>query len=174
MALTPKQAAFVREYLVDLNATKAATRAGYSAKTAGSVGHDLLKKPEIALAIREAMDRRANRVEVKQDDVLGALLRVLNADLGKAFDADGKLLRIHEMPPEVRLVISGFEQEALFEGGGQDKLQVGVTTKVKLWSKDKALELAMRHLGLLNDKLEATGKDGAPLAFSIIRKPRGA
>ena len=57
MSLTPKQQLFVAEYLVDLNATQAAVRAGYSEKTAYSVGHENLKKPEVAAAIQEAMDR---------------------------------------------------------------------------------------------------------------------
>ena len=71
--LTPKQEAFVREYLVDLNATQAAIRAGYSAKTAYSIGDENLKKPEIANAIKEAMDARAARTELTADYVLNGI-----------------------------------------------------------------------------------------------------
>lgn len=71
--LTPRQAAFVQEYLVDLNATQAAIRAGYSEKTAGRTGHENLKKPEIAQAIQEAQAERAERLEVTQDDVVRGL-----------------------------------------------------------------------------------------------------
>jgi phage terminase small subunit len=58
--MTPKQAAFVDEYLIDLNATQAAIRAGYSAKTAGSYGNENLQKPEIQQAIGERMKNAAS------------------------------------------------------------------------------------------------------------------
>ena len=73
-SLTPRQAAFIREYLIDLNATQAAIRAGYSEKTAGRTAHENLKKPEIAQAIQEAQTERAERLELTQDDVLKGLL----------------------------------------------------------------------------------------------------
>ena len=69
-AMTPKQEAFVREYLVDLNATQAAIRAGYSKRTAHVIGHENLTKPEIAAAIETAMNERAKRTEITADYVL--------------------------------------------------------------------------------------------------------
>jgi len=68
--MTPKQQRFVEEYLVDLNATQAAIRAGYSEKTAGQVGGENLKKPEIAAAIQEQRATISERVQITQDDVL--------------------------------------------------------------------------------------------------------
>lgn len=73
MALTPKQAAFVREYLVDLNATKAAERAGYSVDTARSIGHENLTKPDIADAIERATKERAERTQITADYVLNGI-----------------------------------------------------------------------------------------------------
>lgn len=70
MKLTAKQAAFCREYLVDLNATQAAIRAGYSKKTAGAIGNENLQKPEIARVIAELADQRAERTQVDADWVL--------------------------------------------------------------------------------------------------------
>lgn len=70
MALTAKQQLFVQEYLIDLNATQAAIRAGYSPKTAYSMGQRLLKNVEVAAAIAEALAKRAERVEIDQDYVL--------------------------------------------------------------------------------------------------------
>ena len=72
--LTPKQEAFVREYLVDLDATKAAIRAGYSERTAGQQGHQLLKKTSVAAAIQEAQQARAERTGLTQDDVIEGLV----------------------------------------------------------------------------------------------------
>ena len=70
MALTPKQKLFVDEYLVDLNATQAAIRAGYSEKTAYSIGNENLMKPEIAKAIQNAQQKRQGRTEITQDRVV--------------------------------------------------------------------------------------------------------
>ena len=76
MPLNPKQQAFVREYLVDRNATQAAIRAGYSAKTAGSQGFDLLKKPEIAAAVEAKTEKQARKLELTAESVLEDLLRL--------------------------------------------------------------------------------------------------
>jgi phage terminase small subunit len=75
VALNPKRAAFVREYLIDLNATQAAIRAGYSPKTAGAQGHDLLKNPEIQAELEQALAQRAERVLVTAEDVIKGLRR---------------------------------------------------------------------------------------------------
>lgn len=73
VGLKPKQAAFVREYLIDLNATQAAIRAGYSAKTAGVQGHDLLKKPEIAAALAAKTEKATQKAEITAEEVLRGL-----------------------------------------------------------------------------------------------------
>ena len=80
--LTPRQAAFVREYLVDLNGTQAAIRAGYSEATAGQQAEQLLKKLEIKAAVDEGMAARASRVQVTADDVVRILLKEATADDG--------------------------------------------------------------------------------------------
>jgi phage terminase small subunit len=72
--MTPKQQRFVDEYLVDLNATQAAIRAGYSAKTANVIGHENLTKPDIAEAVMAAMRERAQRIEISQDYVLQSIV----------------------------------------------------------------------------------------------------
>lgn len=73
--LTDKQQRFVEEYLIDLNATQAAIRAGYSEKTAYSVGHENLKKPEIQKAIEEAKNKLSERTELTVDMVVQGLLK---------------------------------------------------------------------------------------------------
>ncbi len=73
--LTPKQARFVEEYLIDLNATQAAIRAGYSAKTANEQGAQLLAKLSIRQAVAEAQTIRSKRTEITQDEVIQGLKR---------------------------------------------------------------------------------------------------
>lgn len=78
--MTPKQAAFVQEYLVDLCGTKAAIRAGYAERSAKKIAHELLQKPEIQQQLQAAMAARAARVELEADDVLRDLVTIAQAD----------------------------------------------------------------------------------------------
>lgn len=80
LGLTAKQQRFVDEYLVDLNATQAAIRAGYSADTAGAIGHENLKKPEIQLALQEARKEQQKRTGITADAVLLEIANVAMAD----------------------------------------------------------------------------------------------
>lgn len=89
MALTPKQERFVAEYLIDLNATQAAIRSGYSAKTASEAGYENLRKPQIAQAVQEAMQKRAERVERSADDVLRDIQAVKRDAVQVVTDRDG-------------------------------------------------------------------------------------
>lgn len=77
MALTSKQQRFVDEYLEDLNATQAAIRAGYSKKTAASIGQENLTKPEIAKSLKEAIQRRSDRTAITQDYVLAGIVEII-------------------------------------------------------------------------------------------------
>lgn len=145
MALTPKQSAFVAEYLKDLNATQAAIRAGYSEATAGAIGAENLTKPEIRRAVDEALQRRAERVEVKADDVLRELLRLAMVDVGEAFDEHGQLKALKDMTPDVRRAIAAIEVEDREDGR---------VRKVRFWDKKGALELLGKHLKLFTEKIE--------------------
>jgi phage terminase small subunit len=163
VGLNSKHAAFEREYLVDLNATQAAIRAGYSKKTAGSQGQRLLKNVEIKARIDAALLKRAARVEVTADDVLRELKRIAFADPSKVLGENGYLLTMNEMPEDVRRTISSVDLSG--DGG----------TKIKFWDKTKGLELLGKHLKLFTDKTELTGKDGGPLkvSFNINRTVKG-
>ncbi len=96
MTLTPKQQLFVSEYLLDLNATQAAIRAGYSKKTAMQIGEQNLRKLEISEAIDQAKAERLERNKVEADWVLNRLVAEANADLAYLYDGNGALLPITE------------------------------------------------------------------------------
>jgi phage terminase small subunit len=81
MSLTPKQVRFVEEYLIDLNATAAAKRAGYSKRTAYAQGQRLLKNVEIAAAIQKAQKARSERTKIDQDWVIERLVGVYEASM---------------------------------------------------------------------------------------------
>jgi phage terminase small subunit len=167
MALTPKQAAFVREYLVDLNQTKAAERAGYPSKSAATQGSRLFRNVQVRAEIDKALSRRAARVEVTADEVLRELKRIGLSDIRQAYTEGGRLKGIHEMPEDVARAIGGVETEELFEGEGRDRERAGDTVKVKFWPKVQALELLGKHLKMFTDKTEVSGEDGGPLRVSV-------
>ena len=152
--MTPKQQQFVDEYLVDLNATQAAIRAGYSAKTAYSTGHENLRKPEIATAVTEAQAGRAKRLEVTADRVIEEFAKLAFANIADyvAAGPDGLThADLANMSPEQTAAIAEMSQT-----------QKGAV-RIKLHDKKAALDSLAKHLGLFTDKLEVTGKDGAPL-----------
>jgi phage terminase small subunit len=159
--LTPKQRRFVEEYLIDLNATQAAHRAGYSGDTAYSIGHELLKKPEIVNAIGEAQARRSERTEITQDQVLQELALVAFADMGKyvTITDDGTVeVDFSHLPEGGLRVVSELVQDEYADGRGEGARQVK-RTKLKLHNKLGALELVGKHLGMFVERVE-TGKPG--------------
>lgn len=91
MALTPKQACFVQEYLTDLNATQAAIRAGYSAKTADRIGPELLGKTCVSNAIQKAIKDREKRTQITQDSVLAEIGKVAFHKASDTSDSDLKV-----------------------------------------------------------------------------------
>lgn len=137
--LTEKQKRFVQEYLVDLNATAAARRAGYSEKTADRIGPELLGKTCVSAAIQEAIGKRQSRVEITQDRVLKELAAIAFA---KGTDYASIISGVVMMNDTGELTE---EQKAAIVGIKQTKEGV----EVKLADKMKALELLARHLGLL-------------------------
>lgn len=163
-ALTPKQQAFVREYLVDLNATKAAIRAGYSGRNADKIGSQLLGKTRIQAEIQAAMDKRVERTEIDQDRVLGEIAKLAFADIRKVFDQAGNLLPVHMLPDEIAASISSIEV-VTSRIPGSDPVEVEHTAKIKFWDKRGSLELLGKHLKLFVDRIEVNV--GAELATRL-------
>jgi len=164
--LTPKQQRFVAEYLIDLNATQAAIRAGYSAKTADVQGPRLLGNVGVAAAIEAGQAKAKEQHAITAERVIQELSRIALVDLGRIYNDDGNLLPIKDMPEDARRAIAGVEVDQLFEGRGEDREMVGVTKKVKLFDKPRALEMLGRHFGLFKDRVEHTGKDGGAIEIS--------
>lgn len=147
MALTKKQRLFVEEYLVDLNATQAAIRAGYSTRRAAEIGYQLLQRPEVAQAIQAAMAERSKRTEVEADYVIRRLREIDEMDVLDILEDDGSFRSIRDWPKAWRQFLSGIEIAELFEGRGDDRRIAGVLRKVKWPDKLRNLELLSRHVG---------------------------
>lgn len=151
MALTAKQKQFVREYLIDLNATQAAIRAGYSVKTAEAIGYENLRKPQIAKAIEKAMGKRVERTEITADRVLQELAKIGFSDMRtftKWSNRGVVLIDSDTLTPDQAACVAEVSQ-TITESGG--------SIKFKLHDKVAALEKIGRHLGLFKDKIEHSG-----------------
>lgn len=144
--LTPKQKRFVEEYLVDLNATKAAIRTGYGKGGAHVRGSELLATAQVRKAIDEAVAARSKRTEITQDLVLGELYNLVVASLDD-YDSAGRVKP--GVRPEAIKALAGVERTILTSGEDAKLVKI----KIRLWDKTRALTLAMRNLGMLNDKL---------------------
>ncbi|MCS7523261.1 terminase small subunit [Pseudomonas aeruginosa] len=147
MALTAKQRRFVAEYLLDLNATQAAIRAGYSKNRASEIGYQLLQKPDITSAIQAAMKERAERTRSDADYVVRRLEEIDQMDLLDIVNDDLTLRPLSQWPKAWRQFLSGIEIAELFEGRGDDRRIAGVLRKIKWPDKLRNLELLSRHVG---------------------------
>lgn len=171
MSLNKKQQRFVNEYIVDLNATKSAIRSGYSEKTAAVQGCQLLKLPKISAAIQRAMDERAGRLQITQDNVLQELAKLAFLDARKFYAPDGSLIPVTELDDNTAACLQGIEIEEAYQhfGKGQAKA-TGVLKKIKFADKGINLERLGRHLKLFTDKLEVDVGGSLAERLERIRK----
>nr|DAX06649.1 MAG TPA: Terminase small subunit [Bacteriophage sp.] len=145
--LTDKQKKFIDEYLVDLNATQAAIRAGYKEKAAYRTGAENLRKPQIQEEIQKRMEERQKRTEITQDMVLQELAAIAFARATDYVSVMGGMVQVKDTDQ-----LSDSQIAAI---AGIKETQNGI--EVKLGSKEKTLELLGRHLGMWNDKLDVAG-----------------
>ncbi len=151
--LSPKQERFCQEYIIDLNGTQAAIRAGYSPKTANEQSAQLLAKLSIKSRVDELNNGIKDKLIITAERVLAELARLATMDIAKAFDGEGNLLDIKDMPEDVRRAIASIEvAESEVDG------RITTTKKIKFWDKNKSLETCARHLKMLTDKVEHSGK----------------
>lgn len=160
MKLPPRQQAFVREYLLDLNATQAAIRAGYSAKTAEQQGPRLLGIVGVREAIAAAQQKRSARTEITQDRVLQEIARLAFLDPKLFYNEDGSMRTVPEMADDAAAAVTSVEVEEQYAIVDGERQVVGRTKKLKVADKVAALTLAARHLGMLTDKLQHSGEIG--------------
>ena len=142
MSLTDKQQRFVEEYLVDCNATQAAIRAGYSKRTAAQIGHELLEKTLVAQAIKDAQQKRTDRIEVTQDYVLSTIVDTVERCKQSSPVLDRKGEQVMTETADGNLAAAyAFNPNAVLKGS----------------------ELLGKHLGMFVERHEHTGKDGGPI-----------
>lgn len=146
--LTAKQERFVDEYMVCLNGTRAAIRAGYSAKTARAIASENLKKPEIAAEITRRINRRKKRSESQVDLAVKALMKVATfAGIGELFREDGTLKDPKDWPPEAWPAVQSFRSVTRYSGRGPNRKVAARRVSMKMCDKVEALELLLAYCG---------------------------
>jgi phage terminase small subunit len=151
--LTDKQKRFVEEYLVDLNATQAAIRAGYSERTARKIGQENLTKPDIAAAIREAQEARSDRTEITQDKVLQELARIGFSDVTNYLMDDlGRLQLAEGAPDDAMRAVASVKHKKRVVPRKDNEPEVVYELEFKLWDKNTALANIGKHLGMFTDR----------------------
>ena len=143
--MTKKQQLFCEEYLIDLNATQAAIRAGYKPESAGSVGSENLKKPEIRARIDKAMAERSKRTGVNADRVVRELARVAFVNASDVIDMN-KATVLNDASRDDMAAIASVKVKVIPGEDGD-----GVEREIRLADKLKALELCGKHLGMFKD-----------------------
>ena len=161
--MNQKQTRFCEEYLIDLNATQAAIRAGYSPDTAGAIGAENLKKPQIQKAIARAMADRSRRTGVNAERVVMELAKIAFVNAADVITNDATL-KSDATPEDLAAV-----QSVKVKSFGED----GVEREIKLADKIKALELLGRHLGMFDDRLRLDGKLDTGKLDSILAQLKG-
>lgn len=148
---TPRERAFVAEYLKDRNATQAAIRAGYSLASAGSTGSALLRKPHI----RAELDRVNDELMAEAKRIAGLTLERLTLEVarGAFFDIrrlqheDGTPKELHELDDDTASAIAGIDIEEVFEGRGDERRKTGQIKKYRLVDRKAFLDMGLKVIG---------------------------
>ena len=151
--MTAKQRRFVEEYLIDLNATQAAIRAGYKVESAQQMGSENLSKPVINTAIERAMAAQSRRTGVTADRVIRELARIAFVNPNEVIDTRTGGVRQSASPDDLAAIQAVKVKQMDLDNG------TSIEREVRLNDKMKALELLGKHLGMFKDKVDV-GMDG--------------
>lgn len=146
--MTQKQKRFIEEYLIDLNATQAAIRAGYSPDTAQQTGSENLSKPVIRAQIDRAMAERSKRTGVNAERVVQELAKIAFVNAAEVIDPKTATVKEDALPEDAAAI-----QSVKVKTFGED----GLEREIKMADKLKALELLGKHLGMFKDRIELSG-----------------
>ncbi len=149
--MTERQKRFCAEYLVDLNATQAAIRAGYSPESAANIGCENLRKPNIRACIDKSIAEQAKRTSINADRVLRELGRIAFVNAADVINMNDATV-IEGADRDDTAAIASVKVKVISGANGD-----GIEREIRLADKLKALELIGRHLGMFTDKVDLTG-----------------
>lgn len=171
--LTPKRELFCQEYVKDMNGTQAAIRAGYSPHTANEQAARLLAISSVKSRVQELTKEKVGRIKIEQDDVLRELLAILKST-HKDYkqDADGNLTTVENPSnPDADRAVAGVRRRIkrhIDPFGEKEEIVQVEEVEYRLWDKNSAIQKAMKHLGLLEDKLSVKIEDPAGALAEVL------
>lgn len=163
--LNPKQRRFCEEYLIDLNGSAAAIRAGYSTKTARQIASEYLTKPNILKYIQELKDKRSERTEITADMVIKELAKVGFSNIQDYIEDGNSIQDISKVEQPKAAAVAAIETSESTSKDGT----VTVNTKFKLYNKVDALEKIGKHLGIF----EADNRQKTPEVIHVTFEDDG-
>jgi phage terminase small subunit len=155
-----RRSRFIKEFLIDQNASRAAIAAGYSPKSAHVTGSRLLNDVKVRRAIEIRNARLNEKADVTVERVKLELARLAFYDPLAYWNEDGTAKPLHEIGEDARRAIAGLDVAELFTGNGEDRGLAGYIKKFKLADKGAALERLGRHLQMFPTKVEISGEIG--------------
>lgn len=167
--MTDKMVRFCQEYVIDLNATQAAIRSGYSESTARQIGGENLTKPAIKKYVQNLMDVRARRLQITADEVLVRLDKMSRASVKDLFDGADKPLRVSEWDDDFAQAVNGikFTKQRSPDSEAENPIYDDVVD-VKLVDKKGVTELLGKHLKLFTDKVEHSGEIDGEVTNRVV------
>lgn len=145
--MTNKQQRFCEEYVIDLNATQAAIRAGYSEKTADQQASRLLTNVKVQILVQKFKSEISKRNEVTVDKVVKGIAEIATFDIAELYDENGALKNIHDIRKSMRTAISGIKVFEEFTGFGKDRESIGFTKDIRIINKLDAYKELMKYFG---------------------------
>lgn len=165
--LNTKQEMFCKEYLIDLNATQAAIRAGYSEATAGQASCRLLKNVKVEREIERLKAERSDKLQINAEWVLNRLVEEADADMSDLYTTEGSLKSVHKWPEIWRKgLVSGLEthQEYTYQDG--QRIPDGVVQKMKLSDRLQRIKYIGEHVSV-NAFKQTIGITGEGITFNM-------
>jgi phage terminase small subunit len=165
--MADKLVRFCENYLVHLNGAKAARDAGYEPNRARITACELLGREDVQDYISKRQEELMEQTGITQKRVLQEYARIAFSDIRKFYTVDGALKGIRDLDDDAAAALAGvdvYEERT----GDEEAETIGVTKKIKVFDKVKALDALGKHLGMFKNIHEITGKDGQPLAGPVV------
>ena len=170
--LNPRQVAFVAEYLIDLNGTQAAIRAGYAPNSANEQAVALLAHPSISKAIARGKAQRLSRVNITADTVLQEMSALALSNVSHYVISDDGQVELAEGAPENAMAaIQSIKRRKTVRETRDGELFITYDVELRLWNKPEPLKLMGKHANVAAcfDRLEVTGAGGGPIEVAAAR-----
>ena len=155
--MTEAQKRFCDEYVIDFNGTRAYKAAYPNCKkdeTAKAAASRLLTNVNVIQYIQEQKEELKEKINITKEQVINQIARIAFGDIRKLYNENGGLKNIQDLDDDAAAIVAGIETTEEFDGYGEDREQIGYTKKVKIASKDRALEMLGKYFGIFKEKVE--------------------